>query len=111
MARIIVMPDASHLMLGIRGTVLHAEQVEPKHLEDLHSSEQFLKRLKGAVREAAPPGGHEQSPTYAPPGMRRRDGSAVVRRGPAAGLPPGDEHEGDRPAPDLLVASLDPQLR
>ena len=52
MARIIVMPDASNLMLGIRGTVLLAEQVEPEQLDDLHASEQFLQRLETAVREA-----------------------------------------------------------
>src|SRR5437016_1901021 len=42
MARIIVMPDASNLKLGIRGTVLYAEQVGPEHLDDLHCSEQIL---------------------------------------------------------------------
>ena len=53
MARIIVMPDASHLKMGIRGTVLYAEQVRPEHLDDLHSSEQILERLERAVREEA----------------------------------------------------------
>jgi hypothetical protein len=52
MARIIVMPDASHLTLGIRGTVLYAENVWPEHLDDLRSSEQILERLEKAVREA-----------------------------------------------------------
>ena len=52
MARIIIMPDASHLRFGIRGTVLHAEQVTPEHLDDLQSSEQILERLERAVREA-----------------------------------------------------------
>jgi hypothetical protein len=52
MARIIVMPDATHLNLGIRGTILYAEQVGPEHLDDLHSSEQILERLERAVREA-----------------------------------------------------------
>jgi hypothetical protein len=51
MARIIVMPDATHLTLGIRGTILYAEQVGPEHLDDLHSSEQILERLERAVRE------------------------------------------------------------
>jgi hypothetical protein len=53
MARVIVMPDASDLRLGIKGTILHAEQVEPEHLDDLHASERFLERLERAVREAA----------------------------------------------------------
>jgi hypothetical protein len=53
MARLIVMPDASDLMLGIRGTVLYAEQIRPEHLDDLSSSEQILERLERAVREAA----------------------------------------------------------
>jgi hypothetical protein len=53
MARLIVMPDASDLRLGIKGTVLYAEQVRPEHLDDLHSSEQILERLERAVREAA----------------------------------------------------------
>jgi hypothetical protein len=52
MARIIVMPNASELKLGIRGTILYAEQIEPKQLDDLHSSEQILERLETAVREA-----------------------------------------------------------
>jgi hypothetical protein len=51
MARIIVMPDATHINLGIRGTILCAEQVGPEHLDDLHSSEQILERLERAVRE------------------------------------------------------------
>jgi hypothetical protein len=51
MARIIVMPDATELTLGIRGTILYAEQVRPEHLDDLHSSEQILERLERAVRE------------------------------------------------------------
>ena len=50
MARIIVMPDATHLKQGIRGTVLYAEQVGPEHLDDLCSSEQILERLESAVR-------------------------------------------------------------
>jgi hypothetical protein len=53
MARLIVMPDASDLMLGIKGTVLYAEQVRPEHLDDPYSSEQILERLERAVREAA----------------------------------------------------------
>jgi hypothetical protein len=52
MARIIVMPDAKHLKLGIRGTILFAEQVEPEHLDDLRCSEEILERLERAVREA-----------------------------------------------------------
>jgi hypothetical protein len=55
MARIIVMPDASQLRLGIRGTVLYAEQVSPERLDDLRSSEQILERLERAVREAGAP--------------------------------------------------------
>jgi hypothetical protein len=51
MARIIVMPDAKHLKEGIKGTIIHAEQVTPQHLDDLRSSEQILERLEGAVRE------------------------------------------------------------
>jgi hypothetical protein len=51
MARIIVMPDATHLKLGIKGTVLYAEQVTPEHLDDLLCSEQILERLERAVRE------------------------------------------------------------
>ena len=53
MARIIVMPDATHLRDGIRGTVLYAEQIAPEHLDDLRSSELILERLEGAVREDA----------------------------------------------------------
>ena len=53
MARIIVMPDATHLKEGIRGTILYAEQVAPEHLDDLISSEQILERLEGAVRGEA----------------------------------------------------------
>ena len=34
MARIIVMPDATHLKEGIRGTILYAEHVAPEHLDD-----------------------------------------------------------------------------
>jgi hypothetical protein len=52
MARIIVMPDATQLTLGIRGTILYAEQIRPEHLDDLYSSEQILERLERAVREA-----------------------------------------------------------
>jgi hypothetical protein len=55
MARIIVMPDATHLKEGIRGTILYAEQVAPEHLDDLRSSELILERVEGAVREAGPP--------------------------------------------------------
>jgi hypothetical protein len=51
MARIIVMPDATHLQEGINGTILYAEQVRPEHLDDLLSSEQILERLEGAVRD------------------------------------------------------------
>jgi hypothetical protein len=51
MARLIVMPDAAHLKEGINGTILHAENVAPEHLDDLLSSEQILERLEGAVRE------------------------------------------------------------
>jgi hypothetical protein len=51
MARIIVMPDATHLTEGINGTILYAEQVCPEHLDDLLSSEQILERLEGAVRD------------------------------------------------------------
>ena len=51
MARIIVMPDASELRLGIRGTVLYAEQVDPSQLDDLSSSEELLERLETAVRQ------------------------------------------------------------
>jgi len=54
MARIIVMPDATHLELGIKGTILYAEQVRPEHLDDLRSSEQILERLERAVREGGP---------------------------------------------------------
>ena len=35
---------------GIKGTILYVEQVAPEHLDDLHSSEQILERLEGAVR-------------------------------------------------------------
>ena len=52
MARIIIMPDASSLKLGIRGTVVHAEQVDPDQLDDLQASEQILERLERAVRES-----------------------------------------------------------
>jgi hypothetical protein len=62
-ARIIVMPDASQLKLGIKGTVLYAEHVCPEQLDDLHASEQILERLERAVREAGPPRGHERPPT------------------------------------------------
>jgi len=51
MARIIVMLDATHLTLGIRGTILYAEQVRPEHLDDLLASERILERLERAVRE------------------------------------------------------------
>ncbi|HEV2980895.1 MAG TPA: hypothetical protein VGX51_05655 [Solirubrobacteraceae bacterium] len=51
MARIIVMPDATHLKEGINGKILYAEEVAPEHLDDLRSSEQILERLEGAVRE------------------------------------------------------------
>jgi len=50
MARIIVMPDATHLKEGINGTILYAEQIAPEHLDDPCSSEQILERLEGAVR-------------------------------------------------------------
>lgn len=51
MARLIVMPDAAHLRLGIKGTILYAEQVRPEQLDDLRSSEEILERLERAVRE------------------------------------------------------------
>ena len=51
MARIIVLPDATHLKEGINGTILYAEQIAPEHLDDLRSSEQILERLEGAVRD------------------------------------------------------------
>jgi hypothetical protein len=50
MARIIVMPDATHLQEGIKGTILYAEQVTPERLDDLQSSEEILEQLEGAVR-------------------------------------------------------------
>ena len=50
MARIIVMPDATDLRHGIRGTILYAAWVAPEHLDDLQSSEEILERLEGAVR-------------------------------------------------------------
>ena len=50
MARIIVMPDATDLQQGIRGTILYAARVTPEHLDDLQSSEEILERLEGAVR-------------------------------------------------------------
>jgi hypothetical protein len=50
-ARIIVMPDATHLKDGIRGTVLYAEEVAPEQLDNMVSSQQILERLEGAVRE------------------------------------------------------------
>lgn len=50
MARIIVMPDATHLKEGIKGTILYAEQIAPEHLDDLRSSEEILEQLEGAVR-------------------------------------------------------------
>jgi hypothetical protein len=53
MARIIVMPNAKHLKEGIEGTMLHAEEIAPEHLDDLLASEQILERLERAVREAA----------------------------------------------------------
>jgi hypothetical protein len=53
MARIIVMPDATHLRDGIRGTILYAEQIAPERLDDLLSSEQILERLERAVRGEA----------------------------------------------------------
>jgi hypothetical protein len=53
MARLIVMPDATHLRHGIRGTILYAEQVRPEQLDDLRSSEEILERLERAVREDA----------------------------------------------------------
>jgi hypothetical protein len=56
MARIIVMPDATHLKLGISGTILYAEQVGPEHLDDLCASEQILERLETAVREGGAAG-------------------------------------------------------
>jgi len=55
MPRIIVMPDATHLHDGIKGTILYAEQVAPQHLDDLRSSEEILERLEGAVREEVTP--------------------------------------------------------
>ena len=51
MARTIVMPDATHLKMGIRPTILYAEQVGPEPLEDLRYSGQILERLERAVRE------------------------------------------------------------
>jgi hypothetical protein len=51
MARIIVLPDATHLKEGVNGTILYAEQIAPEHLDDLRSSEQILERLEGAVRD------------------------------------------------------------
>jgi hypothetical protein len=51
MARTIVMPDATHLRFGVKGTVLYAEQVGPEHLDHLRSFEQILERLERAVRE------------------------------------------------------------
>ena len=53
MARIIVMPDATDLRQGVRGTILYAARVTPEHLDDLQSSEEILERLDGAVRGGA----------------------------------------------------------
>ena len=53
MARIIVMPDATDLRHGIRGTILYAAWLSPEHLDNLQFSEELLGRLAGAVRGEA----------------------------------------------------------
>ena len=54
MARIVVMPDATHLQEGINSTILYAEHVTPGHLDDLRCSEEILERVEGAVRGEGP---------------------------------------------------------
>jgi hypothetical protein len=52
MARVIVLPNAVNLAEGLSGSLLLDERVDPVHLEDEHSSLQFIERVAWAIQDA-----------------------------------------------------------
>ncbi len=52
MARVIVLPNAEHLVDGLSGRVLLDERVDPVSLENEHSSLQFIERVACAIQDA-----------------------------------------------------------
>jgi hypothetical protein len=52
MARVIVLPNAVNLADGFSRSVLLDERVDPVHLEDEHSSLQFIERVASAIQDA-----------------------------------------------------------
>ena len=52
MARVIVLPNAVNLAEGLSGSLLLDERVDPAHLEDEHSSLQFIERVAWAIQDA-----------------------------------------------------------
>ena len=52
MARVIVLPNAVNLAEGFSRSVVLDERVDPVHLEDEHSSLQFIERVAWAIRDA-----------------------------------------------------------
>ncbi len=52
MARVIVLPNAVNLAEGFSRSVVLDERVDPVHLEDEHSSLQFIERVAWAIQAA-----------------------------------------------------------
>jgi hypothetical protein len=52
MARVIVLPNAANLTEGFSRSVVLDERVDPVHLEDEHSSLQFIERVAWAIQAA-----------------------------------------------------------
>lgn len=52
MARVIVLPNAVNLAEGFSRSVVLDECIDPVHLEDEHSSLQFIERIAWAIRDA-----------------------------------------------------------
>jgi hypothetical protein len=52
MARVIVLPNAVNLAEGLSRSVFLDECVDPAHLEDEHSSLQFIERVAWAIQSA-----------------------------------------------------------
>jgi hypothetical protein len=51
-ARVIVLPNAVNLAEGFSRSVVLDERVDPVHLEDEHSSLQFIERVALAIQDA-----------------------------------------------------------
>ena len=52
MARVVVLPNAVNLADDFASSVVLDERVEPAHLDDEHSSLQFIERFACAIQEA-----------------------------------------------------------